>query len=427
MKSLRWCVVLTLVVGLILPVAPAIADTQLPIWEPCSVNSAIPCIESFSILTSDGKVLPGKLSGVKNQINSGFAGYPFSGVDYEWDVPGAIEPSGNSRYDLSGEYFPRGTPYCWQANQDRSTCQTGVDELALKVIPSPWAASPPTIHFPRLASDKVCGPVTAPDLCHINWDLNSNYTYRVTLRVPDVFTPSMMAAEGQNGNISYVHNSDGTNSITVTGAPIREEWRVDNPPLTPPADDQSLAVGEASALSFYIQSTQSDQAQWTNRCLSGQLVSYWHNSGIGTYPQWSQSDSAIVMQTGGQHFAPDGSLNQGFIQLNIPVAMAKCLWGVDLSRAVSATMTATYGDAASAEVITTTAKLIGNNYVLTSGGFHYSSPTIKVKMLQDPVKVSTNSQSATKVTTIKCVKGRASKSVTGANPHCPSGYILHKL
>jgi len=49
---------------------------------------------------------------------------------------------------------------------------------------------------------------------------------------------------------------------------------------------------------------------------------------------------------------------------------------------------------------------------LSAANFEFSSPTISVKL----------SQAATKKTTIVCVKGKLSKSVSGINPACPSGY-----
>jgi hypothetical protein len=76
-------------------------------------------------------------------------------------------------------------------------------------------------------------------------------------------------------------------------------------------------------------------------------------------------------------------------------------------------------------------------------GFHYSAPTIKVKLSQEvvaptptPTPVATPTtmptQSAVptssekpvvaKRTTITCVKGKLSKKVTAVKPKCPSGY-----
>jgi hypothetical protein len=73
--------------------------------------------------------------------------------------------------------------------------------------------------------------------------------------------------------------------------------------------------------------------------------------------------------------------------------------------------------------------------------FTFSSPTIQVKLFQDPPKPSptpTSSQTPTEVvavpasptpkaaaakkTTISCIKGKLTKKVSAVNPKCPAGY-----
>jgi hypothetical protein len=49
-------------------------------------------------------------------------------------------------------------------------------------------------------------------------------------------------------------------------------------------------------------------------------------------------------------------------------------------------------------------------------GFGFSSPTIKVKITQAGSKPTQ--------TTITCLKGKLSKTVTAVNPTCPAGYKL---
>ena len=142
------------------------------------------------------------------------------------------------------------------------------------------------------------------------------------------------------------------------------------------------------------------------------------------------------MQTEGIHLKPDGSLNQGLIELQVPVEMAKCLWGVDLSRAVSASMSATYTDGSATQVISTKTSVRNNYYILSSYGFHYSSPLLKVKMQQDltggsgtialPINLPTPTvqpvTQAQKKITITCIKNKMTKLVTGVKPVCPAGY-----
>jgi hypothetical protein len=79
---------------------------------------------------------------------------------------------------------------------------------------------------------------------------------------------------------------------------------------------------------------------------------------------------------------------------------------------------------------------------MSAKGFSYSNPTIKVKLTQDapapvaspspsaspsatPVAQASSAPVAPKVpskTMITCIKGKATKTVTGVKPVCPTGY-----
>jgi hypothetical protein len=62
------------------------------------------------------------------------------------------------------------------------------------------------------------------------------------------------------------------------------------------------------------------------------------------------------------------------------------------------------------QIATTTMSQRNGWLYFSASGFHFSAPTIKVKL---------NSEKILKIT---CVKGKTKKLVTGTNPKCPSGY-----
>jgi hypothetical protein len=77
---------------------------------------------------------------------------------------------------------------------------------------------------------------------------------------------------------------------------------------------------------------------------------------------------------------------------------------------------------------------------MSAKGFSYSSPTIKVKLTQDapaptpspsasvtptPAATATPAPAASPVakkSTITCIKGKMTKTVTAVKPTCPTGY-----
>jgi hypothetical protein len=130
--------------------------------------------------------------------------------------------------------------------------------------------------------------------------------------------------------------------------------------------------------------------------------------------------------------------------------MAKCLWNTDLAEAVSAKINISYDDGGAPSVVAVAGKLDGQDYVVITSGFHYSSPKLSIKLSSVPGQPATIAPSAAPVVTptpiaaapaptvapvapkapakpaalktITCVKGSLSKKVTAAKPLCPAGY-----
>ncbi|MDE3228184.1 MAG: hypothetical protein KGL47_06700, partial [Acidobacteriota bacterium] len=55
---------------------------------------------------------------------------------------------------------------------------------------------------------------------------------------------------------------------------------------------------------------------------------------------------------------------------------------------------------------------------LVARGFTFSSPTVRVKLIQEAAPVS----ASPKKSTITCMKGKSSKKFSAVNPACPSGW-----
>jgi hypothetical protein len=127
-------------------------------------------------------------------------------------------------------------------------------------------------------------------------------------------------------------------------------------------------------------------------------------------PTWNSKDSTLTYQVAGPELLSDGSKNLGTYLLAIRADVAACLWKTDLKNA-KATVEVTNGDGASGAQIAATTMSQRNGWLyFSASGFHFSAPTIKVKLNPE------------KITKITCVKGKTKKIVTGTNPKCPSGY-----
>ena len=149
-------------------------------------------------------------------------------------------------------------------------------------------------------------------------------------------------------------------------------------------------------------------------------------------------DGSLDYKVAGLHLNPDDTVFSGRYDLVMDAKVARCLYGYSDSNApLQATVEIIDADGTSK---VTTSNLRESNGWLKLGvyGFSFSSPTLKVKLVQGtpvvnpqtppPASTPASTPAATGVKapmkTISCVKGKTIKKVTGANPKCPAGFKL---
>jgi hypothetical protein len=143
------------------------------------------------------------------------------------------------------------------------------------------------------------------------------------------------------------------------------------------------------------------------------IVSTNATSFIAGPPTFNYSEKSLDYKVAAPHYLPNGEEFKGTYTLNIRSDVARCLYGFT-SAPISAKVSV-ISATGSASVATTT--LIEKNgwITLSANGFTFSSPTLRVKLTQEKA-------TAKRKITISCVKGKATKKVTGLSPKCPSGY-----
>ena len=142
-------------------------------------------------------------------------------------------------------------------------------------------------------------------------------------------------------------------------------------------------------------------------------------------------DGSLNYRVSGLHFMPDGVTPVlGTYNLVMRSEVARCLYGFT-SAPVQATVSIVGGE--NTNVATSVTGERNGWLSMSAAGFTFSTKTIAVRLSQEaPGKMaSTSSTTSTSTSsspkrTIKCVKGKATKKVTGSNPKCPSGYKLSK-
>jgi hypothetical protein len=349
---------------------------------------------------------------------------------YQWKTAGILHENGTELLTLQAYQFPFGATY-------KDGCGPGcdmkdVDETVIRIEASGLNSPYPIVRFPELANDKVCGTRSNPAFCYRPWGLNGDYRYEVTLRAVNNFDFSHSNGEARNGNLTMRTDTNGNKLLSFSGMPVAFSYNVVSD-LKPENPNQQAADISYNVIGVYAHSALSQQAQWLSKCDYGRGMSLWYSGQLLSMPTWLPQDSALTLQVSSSHLRPDKSLNVGVFNIVMPIDLAKCLWGVDLSRAATASISASYPESGISEIVTTSAKVVGKTYEVSAAGFHFSAPVIKMKVTQDasvpspaasPVSSAPAKEqaAAAKKSTITCTKGKVSKKVTATKPKCPTGY-----
>ncbi len=411
---------LILVVASFIAIPPATsADLMLTPYEPCEIVNQAPCIESLTLISSEGKRTRAIPGGPTTPLTYEFASQKSTPTTtYQWYAPGIKHENKIELMTLHVYHFPLGAKYCWS----ETACSTDVDETVIYLFASGWGVPAPTIDFVDRDNDLLCGTAEKPEKCIRMWGLNQEYQYEITLRPLPSFDFSHANGEAKNGQVRVGVNSAGNKIITFKGEPVTFSYNVVTA-LKPLDPKQQRADASYSYIGVYAHTVQSAQSAWLKQCDYGREMSLWYSGQLQSMPMWLAQDSVLTLQVSSTHLRADNSKNLGVFNIDMPLETAKCLWGVDLSKAVAASVSASYPELGIAELVTTTSRVEGKFFKVSAAGFHYSAPIIKVKVVQGvSATPSPSAKPVVKKTTITCVKGKTSKKVTALNPKCPAGY-----
>jgi hypothetical protein len=149
-------------------------------------------------------------------------------------------------------------------------------------------------------------------------------------------------------------------------------------------------------------------------------------------------DGSLNYQVASPHFEPDGVTPfRGTYNLVMRSDVARCIYGFSKAP-IKATISVISSEGAN-DVATTVANEKDGWLYLSANNFQFSSPTIQVKLSQDaptpapsatPVVTVTPTPAATVTpapkapvkSSITCIRGKITKSVTAVKPTCPTGY-----
>lgn len=334
----------------------------------------------------------------------------------EWAFAnGSTSSAATSPIVVYSEFQPYLATWCWTA----ASCSSNREEYTLYLKSS-------------------LGPDT--------WKDNKDISFVVTIRAPKTFAFGEVSGSARNTVVKYGKDLPDFNGVAMreiiaTMSPIataRSNQMAGSPP-------EEKAYGYTYDANINIFGMHNDITQFLGPC--GQMggVHVVSNAMHSIDPVWDPVSETIKVRLETPHFAPDGGLNNGYLELRIPRESALCMWKLDLDGSINASVSITYDDGSSPSVGTVIGKRIENDYLIITSGFHFSSPNVAVKIVKgtqtatpqptatpepvitpeavaSPEPVISPVAAVAKKITITCVKGKMSKKITAVKPVCPAGY-----
>lgn len=389
------------------------AVTDLPRIRSCEIDPSINCIVSIKGILPDGTEVMAKTNG-RTEVGDFKWGETsrVTGIADEWEFPKVKFQNGTGRFTLNAFYVPDGISYCWAEGQ----CSSRQEQLNFYAVASSFGEFGPMKKLEGKKAEQWCP--TNPNDCTIatGWRFNSEMKWIVTFSLKNNFIPTLTTGRAKNLRVAY-DNAD-KNKLTIEFVPLvldhvpynmGDVWKYEE------------AFYRNDQPSLWIQGIKHDNVQSLGKCsLYGGLQVVSNAIGMGI-PTWNSQNQSVDVWVKSPHIDVDGKPLKGYLEVRIPVEMAKCLWNIDLNGEISGKVSITYADSPTPEILTVTGTVIGKDYLMVSTGYHYSTPTIAIQVKNKNVSsISTPSKTLKK--TITCKKGTKVRKVTAVAPTCPIGF-----
>lgn len=435
-------VVVLLLFSLFIPTSPSL--TQARAVEPlqpvldCSSNPQSACIEAIYLVDSDGEkkraTLTGRVSAETRTyapdsvLKAEWQEYSFEGVKFGGKSGGAFIPR--------VFYFPLGNKDCFY-----DPCVEGSEYFEFALSPT-WLngrSSDTPLPLPFRSSNRACGLKSNPSLCYPVDLFNTPNSFEFHVRAPSTFRTITSTGRGvQDFSISEAGEVVTTSGSVYKRVIVRAQPIVYSSYGLLGADIEEYAHYETDRFIFWLWGESDRRMRTLGRCFQTPKLSVVSNIFHAAFPQWDPKEESIYVNVAGPHYKSDGSINYGLIQVKVSPALASCLWNVDIKSRVDAKVSVTYESSGSEKIQASSSRLVGNEFVLTISGVTFSSPTIRVKLVQDstpPASTSIASSTSSTIssetmtsgiklnkTTIKCKKAKQIRELTAVKPKCPKGW-----
>lgn len=259
-------------------------------------------------------------------------------------------------------------------------------------------------------------------------------TWRITVKSNSLSKElGWIQSNTKNPNISITQGSDGVGRIAITGTvyPAFGGCNVTGekkPPTTPDeiwcAKPDTYAETMSTGFSIDLLPYKYTTAPMAGSAPGGIIIS---TNGQQSELRYDREQGILWVPTFGPHFEFDKkTINKGWMETSIKGDVVRKAFKLDPVTASNFAKVEVLSADGTQDVATYTIhyRKVTDTVEIRAYNFHYSAPQVKIT-LGKPQEVATGSttpKTSKPTSSIKCVKGKQSKKVTGVNPKCPVGY-----
>ena len=325
----------------------------------------------------------------------------------EWTFPSNGRPDFTNNIAVVAEFQPYQAKWCWSETK----CDSRREEFSLAINPT---------------------------MSQGLWKESQAASFTITFRAPKSFKFGEVSGSAQRVQVKY-----GKDLSPVNGQATREIIATFSPIPTARGGTPTEMAVKADVITYnaniWIYGQNNSVVDALGSCGSIGGVQVVSNAMHSLDPTWNPETESIDVRLSTPHLRPDGSINVGYLEIRVPREAAMCMWKVDLDGNLKAAVNITYDDGSAPSVATVVGQRIGDDYLIISSGFHYSSPKLAIKLTNSvstdpppsapaasvsaPVTAPAAAMPVKIIATTKtvCVKGKTVKTVA-ANAKCPVGY-----
>ena len=398
------------------------------IFKPCGATITKQCIKSVSAIDENGVIFNAKPSGTFSyQWQSGLlVNVP------DWELANKTFSYGSNLFGVSISQIPNDLQ--WRSANGFYSGELNSGKL--QVLMYPYFKSkitPQVVNFVGEKTQLQCGSPKNLEQCFAPPLFGEPLNWKIQMYVKPIEL-GVLWGRSTSGNFRVISKAIPNfewDLVEISGKNLEYPDFVFNEIRNQPIADRSKSDYSRDYLWLEMNyKTNNFTGYIANKCVnsipSDQYVTLSSNAWSMENPKWNSLNSSLEIKLNSPSYTHQGAKTVGYLELEIPQALAKCLWDIKSNSISKLDVEVFYDQNNEKQIVSLIQTSTDRSIKLVANNFHYSSPTFAFKMPkaekamnQPKTSLSPSSQSK-KV--ISCVKGKVTKKVAGTNPKCPAGY-----